>query len=83
MITAASRALTRFLLWLIAGYQFLLSPLLGPCCRFAPSCSEYAVMSLQRYGLFKGVALTVWRLLRCQPLCKGGYDPPERLGGTS
>lgn len=71
-----SSLLTRFLLWLIAAYQFLISPLLGPCCRFAPSCSEYAVQSLQKYGLLKGMTRTVWRLLRCQPLCKGGYDPP-------
>jgi len=73
---ALEQALTRFMLWLIAGYQYLVSPLLGPCCRFAPSCSDYAVQSLQKYGLLKGFAKTTWRLLRCQPLCKGGYDPP-------
>ena len=68
--------LTRFFLVLIVLYQRLISPLLGPCCRFAPSCSEYAVQSLEKYGLLKGGAKTVWRLMRCQPLCKGGYDPP-------
>lgn len=65
-----------FLLWLIRGYQRLVAPLLGPCCRFTPSCSVYAAQSLKKYGLLKGVGKTIWRLLRCQPFCKGGYDPP-------
>lgn len=67
---------TRIVLLLIAGYQYTISPLLGPCCRFAPSCSEYAAESLRRHGLLRGTARSVWRVLRCQPLCKGGYDPP-------
>jgi len=65
-----------FLLWLIKGYQRFVAPLLGPCCRFTPSCSAYAAQSLKKYGLLKGVGKAIWRLLRCQPFCKGGYDPP-------
>jgi len=63
-------------IFLIRVYQVLLGPFLGGHCRFSPSCSVYGIQALERHGLFKGVALTVWRLLRCNPLCKGGYDPP-------
>lgn len=49
-------------------------------CRFVPTCSAYAVEALQRYGVIVGLALATWRVLRCNPLCPGGYDPvPERL----
>ena len=59
----------------VRGYQILLAPLLPPACRFVPSCSAYAIESLTRHGALRGVALTVRRLLRCQPFCAGGYDP--------
>ncbi|MGZ4619887.1 MAG: membrane protein insertion efficiency factor YidD [Frankiaceae bacterium] len=54
--------------------------MLGPRCRFVPSCSEYAAEALQRHGALRGLWLTCWRLLRCQPFCHGGYDPvpPQR-----
>ena len=55
-------------------YQFFLSPLLGNCCRFHPSCSNYALEVLQKYSLPKAYAKIIWRLLRCNPLCKGGID---------
>jgi len=61
---------------LVRGYQYLLGPILGGRCRFEPSCSEYSVLALKRYGLVKGSGLTVWRICRCQPLCKGGVDYP-------
>ena len=62
--------------WLVRGYRKAISPLLGPAkCRFEPSCSAYALVALERHGTLRGLALAVWRLLRCQPLCKGGYDP--------
>lgn len=49
-----------------------------PCCRFTPTCSVYAITALEKHGALKGTALAVWRILRCNPLCKGGYDPvPE------
>jgi len=60
-------------------YQLTLSPLLGPVCRFAPSCSSYAVTAVRRYGVLQGGWLTTRRLLRCHPWNDGGWDPvPER-----
>lgn len=60
---------------LIRGYQKFISPHKIPCCRFTPSCSAYALEALRVHGFFKGSALAFWRILRCNPLCKGGYDP--------
>jgi len=60
------------LLW---AYRTLLSPLLGPRCRFLPSCSTYAVEAVERHGATRGVWLAARRLLRCHPLHAGGYDP--------
>lgn len=75
----AARAADR----LIAGYQRWLSPALGAHCRFYPSCSCYAREAIARFGLLKGGRLALWRLLRCQPLSRGGYDPvpPARPPG--
>lgn len=67
--------LKRLLQALIRGYQRWISPMLGPHCRFTPSCSQYASEAIERYGTFKGCWLAIKRLLRCQPLCKGGHDP--------
>ena len=61
---------------LIRGYQTTLSPGLGPACRYLPSCSDYALQAIERYGVVRGGAMTVWRLLRCNPLSASGYDPP-------
>lgn len=78
--SAFSRALSGLgvgvLLHLIKFYQRFISPGLRPSCRFMPSCSEYASESLKKYGVFKGVGLSVWRVARCNPLCKGGIDEP-------
>jgi uncharacterized protein len=60
---------------LIRAYQLILSPFVGPACRFAPSCSEYALTAIVRYGLFKGSILAMRRLLRCHPWGGSGYDP--------
>lgn len=68
-----------YLLALIYVYRLIISPYLPPCCRFTPSCSTYALEALKRHGLWKGFWLTCWRLLRCQPFCKGGYDPVPPL----
>lgn len=59
----------------IRAYQLVISPLLGPRCRFYPSCSTYAVTALQTHGPLRGTALAVWRLLRCHPWNPGGPDP--------
>jgi uncharacterized protein len=61
----------------IRVYQRLLSPLLGQRCRYYPSCSEYAVQSIRRFGILRGTVLAAWRLLRCNPLSRGGFDHPE------
>lgn len=69
----------RALLWLIHFYRKQLSPRKGgPCCRYFPTCSQYAVTAIERYGAFKGGRMAAWRILRCNPFSKGGYDPvPE------
>ena len=56
-------------------YKTFLSPFLPPACRFTPTCSEYAMQSVEKYGALRGTWLAVKRILRCQPFCKGGYDP--------
>jgi uncharacterized protein len=66
------RALVAFL---IRAYQLVISPLLGPRCRFYPSCSNYALEALRVHGLWRGSTLTLRRLARCHPLCAGGIDP--------
>lgn len=58
-------------------YQKFISPLFPPSCRFQPTCSEYAVQAITKYGILKGVIKSVWRILRCNPFNKGGYDPVE------
>lgn len=60
---------------LIRLYQLTFASLVGNCCRFQPTCSEYARQAYQKYGFFKGTWLTIKRLLRCHPWAKGGYDP--------
>jgi putative membrane protein insertion efficiency factor len=60
---------------LIILYQQIISPWIPARCRFAPTCSHYAIESLKVHGFFKGSALAIWRLLRCQPFCHGGFDP--------
>ena len=60
---------------LIQAYQWLISPLLHPSCRFTPSCSHYGIKALQKHGLIRGIYLTISRILRCHPWSKGGYDP--------
>ncbi len=65
----------RFMLAMIAFYQKKLSPLKKPCCRFYPTCSEYARQAITKYGALKGTALAGKRILKCHPFHKGGYDP--------
>ncbi len=70
-----NRTLRKTLILLIRAYQLFISPVLGPRCRFHPSCSNYAKNALTQHGIIKGSGLTLWRLLRCHPLTSGGYDP--------
>ena len=74
--------LTLLLRGLIRGYQILISPVLGPSCRYLPSCSEYAMEAVDRYGVGRGLWMAAWRLLRCHPFVKGGFDPVTRVGGA-
>ena len=59
----------------LAQYKRWISPLLPPACRYVPSCSEYAAEAVARHGALRGGVLAAWRLLRCNPFVKGGYDP--------
>ncbi|MBW2036654.1 MAG: membrane protein insertion efficiency factor YidD [Deltaproteobacteria bacterium] len=63
------------LLTLIRAYQYILSPLFPPACRFYPTCSEYTYQAVQRYGALKGSWMAVKRILRCHPFHPGGFDP--------
>ena len=65
----------RLLVALIQLYKRFLSPLLPPSCRFTPSCSRYTVEAIQKHGALRGTLLGAWRILRCNPFGKGGYDP--------
>ena len=62
-------------MYIIKFYQKFISPMKKPCCIYYPSCSRYAYEAYEKYGGFKGTYLTVWRILRCNPFSKGGYDP--------
>lgn len=66
----------RFLIALVRGYQALLSPMFGGQCRFHPSCSEYFIQAVVKYGALGGTRRGLWRICRCHPLHPGGYDPP-------
>lgn len=72
------------LIALLRGYKLLISPLLGPRCRFYPSCSDYAREAIERHGALRGVMLAAKRLARCHPFHHGGYDPvPGSGAGTT
>ena len=73
-----NRALARLLTVPILAYRLAISPLLGPRCRFYPSCSSYALEALERHGAVRGLWLALWRILRCHPWYPGGYDPVPR-----
>jgi uncharacterized protein len=62
----------------IRVYQLVVSPVLGPRCRYYPTCSAYAVEAVRSYGILRGAVLAAWRLLRCNPWSPGGLDPVER-----
>jgi len=73
----------RILLSMIRFYQRQISILLPPACRFTPTCSQYALTAIERFGALRGGWLAVKRILRCNPFCKGGYDPvPEKMSTT-
>ena len=63
--------------WVLRAYQILISPMLPPTCRFEPSCSQYMIQAVRRKGPLLGVLMGLWRILRCNPFVRGGYDPVE------
>ncbi len=67
--------MNRLAIALIRFYQIAISPLLGNHCRFYPSCSVYALQAFEKYGFWQGLKRSFWRICRCQPFCKGGFDP--------
>lgn len=71
--------IARLFLLLIRGYRLALSPLLGPTCRFHPSCSAYAATCIERFGAARGGWLALRRIGRCHPFHPGGYDPPPNV----
>ena len=70
-----SAALQWLAIKFIRGYQLIISPMIGPRCRFTPTCSQYAIEAIKLHGIVKGCWLAAKRLIRCQPLSEGGYDP--------
>ena len=71
---------TDLLVWTIRGYQRMISYYTPPVCRFHPSCSRYAIQALQTHGPIRGAFLAAWRIFRCNPFTRGGYDPVPRPG---
>ncbi len=67
-------------IWLVGLYRRFISPMKPSCCRFTPTCSAYALEAFQKRGFFAGLILTVYRILRCNPYCRGGYDPVPDKG---
>jgi putative membrane protein insertion efficiency factor len=73
------RQLAKFItLQLLRGYKWAISPLFPPACRYVPTCSEYALEAVERYGAVRGGLMAFWRLLRCHPFAHGGCDPVVR-----
>jgi uncharacterized protein len=76
MLTFLNNVASAALIGSVRIYQWTLSPLVGPCCRFTPSCSQYFVLAVQKHGPWRGAYLGLRRLSRCHPWNPGGYDPP-------
>ena len=66
----------KFAISLIRFYQKFISVRTPPSCKFIPTCSKYAILAIEKYGFLKGSLKAIWRILRCNPFSKGGYDPP-------
>lgn len=73
--TGVRLVIRRILISGFKGYQYFISPLFPPACRFVPTCSQYAIDAVTKHGAVYGLLLTLWRIARCHPWCRGGYDP--------
>ncbi|HBG19746.1 MAG TPA: membrane protein insertion efficiency factor YidD [Desulfobulbaceae bacterium] len=71
----ASDFLKTVFIGFVRGYQYCISPLFPPSCRFIPTCSAYTIEAIEKYGVIRGILLGLWRILRCHPFSRGGYDP--------
>ena len=69
---------THILIKFIKIYKYLISPLIGPSCRYLPTCSEYSIEALKTYGFFKGLMLSFKRIMSCHPWGNGGFDPVKK-----
>lgn len=67
--------ISRGLIALVKGYRLVISPMLGANCRYIPTCSSFAIEAISLHGPLKGTLMSVWRIVRCNPFSKGGYDP--------
>ncbi|MGI6401849.1 MAG: membrane protein insertion efficiency factor YidD [Thermoguttaceae bacterium] len=76
VLEAPRRLLLNALIASARFYQVAVSPMLGPHCRYTPTCSQYCILALRKHGIILGLLKTFWRILRCHPFSKGGYDPP-------
>lgn len=80
LLDFAVGAMKKLMIALISGYRSLISPLFPPSCRFHPTCSQYAIQAIDRFGAIRGSWLATKRIFRCNPFHPGGYDPiPEKL----
>ncbi|PQO45238.1 membrane protein insertion efficiency factor YidD [Blastopirellula marina] len=76
-LVAACRALlAETMIFLVRCYQYTLSPIVGQQCRFQPTCSNYFIGAVRKYGPISGAVRGAWRILRCNPFCRSGFDPP-------
>jgi uncharacterized protein len=77
------RGVAKFVvLQLLRGYKWAISPMFPPACRFVPTCSEYAMEAVERYGAVRGGLMALMRLMRCHPFAHGGYDPVVKVSGN-
>ncbi|WP_084042354.1 membrane protein insertion efficiency factor YidD [Hippea sp. KM1] len=73
-----TNAISKAMIGLIRFYQRFISPLTRPSCRFYPTCSNYAIEAIKRFGPLQGGLMSIWRIIRCAPWSEGGYDPPDK-----
>lgn len=72
--------MSRILIYAIKGYQLTFGKVLPRVCRFEPTCSAYAIDAIRAHGVFRGLGFSIWRILRCNPFCVGGFDPVRKRG---